>query len=377
MATIFKINGDAGTGKTTKVIQDYQETGTHFSAFSNKAKNVLLQKFPDLTATTIHGGLYRAELVKEEDVEIFATNPDGTFIWGFDGKIKKILVKKPIYEYRISEDSPMVKAKINVIDEASMIPSEIAYNVLKYCKNQIILVGDEKQLPPVDPTPILGYEKWFHSLPTDINLIINYRQKNGSNIITSALNAFKLGKITPINSDDCTISHRTFNLNYDAEDLLAYDKILCFTNKNRSDINRYYRFAKFGDDITFDYPLKGEILVAEKAHKKEGMKKGSDYKVLDSIPNKSTVILSLEDIITRERITTEQFLGTFNNPITTDKNICFSFSYASSIHKSQGSEWKKVLLLDDFYKFNKIDNKNELYYTAMTRAKNVLHSFRL
>ena len=47
----------------------------------------------------------------------------------------------------------------------------------------------------------------------------------------------------------------------------------------------------------------------------------------------------------------------------------FDWAYAITVHKSQGSEWKKVLLADDGFFSRNLDDRKKWLYTAITRAK--------
>jgi exodeoxyribonuclease-5 len=43
----------------------------------------------------------------------------------------------------------------------------------------------------------------------------------------------------------------------------------------------------------------------------------------------------------------------------------FDFGYAMTVHKSQGSEWDRVILIDEYYKKQE---RTSWVYTAITRA---------
>ena len=49
----------------------------------------------------------------------------------------------------------------------------------------------------------------------------------------------------------------------------------------------------------------------------------------------------------------------------------FAYAYAITCHKSQGSEWDKVLVLEEKFPFDKVEHARWLY-TAATRASNKL-----
>ena len=49
----------------------------------------------------------------------------------------------------------------------------------------------------------------------------------------------------------------------------------------------------------------------------------------------------------------------------------FTFGYAITCHKAQGSEWDKVLVIEEKFPFNKVEHARWLY-TAATRASEKL-----
>ena len=49
----------------------------------------------------------------------------------------------------------------------------------------------------------------------------------------------------------------------------------------------------------------------------------------------------------------------------------FTYAYAITCHKSQGSEWDKVLVIEEKFPFNKLEHARGLY-TACTRAEEKL-----
>jgi ATP-dependent exoDNAse (exonuclease V) alpha subunit len=51
----------------------------------------------------------------------------------------------------------------------------------------------------------------------------------------------------------------------------------------------------------------------------------------------------------------------------------FDYAYAITVHKSQGSEWGKVILADDGFDLSGVrDFRKRWLYTAVTRAKEEL-----
>ncbi len=381
MINIIKEQGDAGTGKTTTAAVKY--SGALFCAPTNKATDVLNHKFSEFkrkgiisdyeNAITLHRAIYYPKKVGKELVEVNETNPDGSFVRDTKGRICKRKKIRDIYEFVVCDKSPIMSYDLVVIDEASMIASTEAREIVNNYNGKIVLLGDEKQLPPVDNIMVDGFTNWFHNLPTTYTHTHNYRQEAGSNIITIAIQSYKRNALVASDADDCIVDTTNQYSIEDVVELYTYlsptsRKILCFKNQTRTNINREIRKNIYGNMVSFDAPKKGEILIAEHKSKKYDLQKGSEYIVKDvDVDNKNIVTLSLEHVSTHNIISVQQNVGTFNNPdASKDYNALLSFSYATTVHKSQGSEWDDVLLIDDTY--YKMPNKGNWYYTGLTRA---------
>jgi exodeoxyribonuclease-5 len=50
----------------------------------------------------------------------------------------------------------------------------------------------------------------------------------------------------------------------------------------------------------------------------------------------------------------------------------FDFGYCVSVHKSQGSEWSRVILIDERNQYQTDDDYTRWLYTGITRAKDKL-----
>ena len=120
---IFKMAGYAGTGKTTvaTTIARTLEADDNilFCAFTGKAACVMRQK--GMPGQTIHSAIYDYETV---------TDPQ-------TGKKRIVHHLKPYLPY-----------KLIVVDEASMVGTEVAKDLLSF-QVPILAIGDPGQLPPV------------------------------------------------------------------------------------------------------------------------------------------------------------------------------------------------------------------------------------
>ncbi|MFR8055484.1 MAG: ATP-binding domain-containing protein [Bilophila wadsworthia] len=53
----------------------------------------------------------------------------------------------------------------------------------------------------------------------------------------------------------------------------------------------------------------------------------------------------------------------------TDYPLLLDYGYALSVHKAQGSEWERVLLIDERNRYMSDDDYTRWLYTGVTRTK--------
>jgi exodeoxyribonuclease-5 len=345
---LLTISGCAGVGKTFLAKIIIQSLGLEpyqviFATPTGKAAEVLRRHY--VSATTIH--------------KIFYT-------------VRKV---NNILRFNKKKRLPST-IKLIVLDELSMINDHMINDILSF-NVPIIGLGDSYQLPP-----IYGSNKYLSE--PDITLTEIMRQKKDIGVLALATMA-REGKIIPFGD---YIESKVIRIK-DIDNIEKYDIILCWRNITRQNLNITIR-NKLGN--TSIYPTAGEKLICLKnnyAHLLEYedipilLVNGMDLLAHSSADVKDedmsdSFILSYVPRYRKEAIfTTRVHRGPFDsykygmNYVITgseDENVVFlDYGYAYTVHKSQGSEFNDVLIIDEFRGSNEIYNK--WLYTAITRAR--------
>ena len=366
------IAGYAGAGKSTLVrfiieeLKTYgvKETDVCFACFTGKAAQVLLKK-GNKNVITLHKLLYKS-IPKES----------GGFV-------------------RIP--NPSIPYKIVVVDEVSMAPKTLMDLLFKH-NVYVICLGDPFQLPPVDK------KEDNHLLDTPhIFLDEIMRQAQESEIIQLSMairenrpiEAFQGKEVQILNKEELNTGMLTWA-----------DQILVATNATRVSINTQMRkLLNFGEK-----PQDGDKIICLRNYwdcfsdNEEPLVNGTIGILKDSfltkryLPSivKSTDGLSHIDLIMgdfisdsgmyfhslemdKKMIDTGEFSLDWKtvyqlnrNPKTRDiPPLEFTYGYAITCHKAQGSEWDKVLVIEEKFPFDKIEHARWLY-TAVTRSSEKL-----
>jgi len=360
---IFVIGGFAGTGKSTVLSQVLlnMRIGMYkvaFATYTGKAAIVLRQK--GLNAFTLHKLLY--------NIYIGPSN-------------------KPIFKLKNRLPSNI---ELIVIDEFGMVPDKIIRDAASF-GIPILGLGDPGQLPPI-------YGENSYMKNADVFLSEVFRQKGDSSLLQLATDIRNGENIyrKKYNSDVKIIEYDKFEL----EDMLEYKQVLCGTNATRTFLNMEYRKIKEYDKSVL--PLAGEKLMCLVNNFKEPLTSSdrsgdvelylvnglSGYSHVDAWGVSSKVAYTyfrpdFLNISSSVAMNTKPFydyydivaddLETANDDMLqyddSGKIINrFDFGYAITTHKSQGSEWDSILVMDDCRFFDK-ENYVRWLYTSVTRAK--------
>lgn len=348
------ITGGPGTGKTTiiKTIVDlYQDV--------NKLSYSSLINEISLLAPT-----GRASKRMSESTSIPASTIHRFLKWNKENN------KFAVNEYNKSD------TKLVIIDEASMVDVNLFFSLLKGIKKdtRIILVGDYFQLPSVGPGQVLKDIIESDVVPV-VKLNYLYRQNEGSNIINLAYD------INNGNIGDNMFETKSDLFFSDIDSSLVLDKIkeICTLHKKNSykDFQVLVPMYKTVNGIDNLNKNIQEIFNPKSSNKNEYVlgdvvyREGDKILQLTNMPDENIFNgdIGIINCIDKKEIVID-FDGNLVRFTPSNFNK-FKHGYAISIHKSQGSEFKNVVIpvVNGYGKML----YRKLYYTAVTRAKKKLY----
>jgi len=344
----YVFSGVAGSGKTCiiKEVDRYLNIMGYTSAniaLTGKAVSVMRHKGITHTST-IHSLLYNA-------------------IW--DKKTKEFIG----YEKRKKEDIQKIADYI-IIDESSMVNSDLFQDLID-TELPLLFVGDSEQLPAIDHK----YPNFNLMENFDIHLSEIHRQAENNPIIKLSRHIRETGNFNKNLSDQKTIQF--INKNKVNKDLListAQDIIICGTNKKKDSLNRLAR-ASYG--FHEDYAEKGETIICLRNDvcTEHFMFNGEIYEVLNRTPyphkpaGNYELLNKITTGIINANILNSDWHGT--KPDRNNGFNYFDFGYCISTWKAQGSEFNKVLFIDQDVSY--FSDQRKFRYTSVTRAiKNLI-----
>lgn len=280
-------------------------------------------------------------------------------------------------KFKVNEHNK-VDVKLVIIDEASMVDTYLMDSLLKglYYDTKIILVGDANQLPSVGSGQILKdliESDKFHV----IRLNELYRQKENSNIITFAddinhgiYNSSIFNKyedLTYITSDSYNLMDKFSELCYTYKDYMANELII---------LAPMYKTINGIDNLNI---VAREIFNPEDQNKLEIQIGDTLYREFDKVillvnmPDDGVYNGDIGIICEIDKEKGEVYLDFDGNIVKFTKSnwLNFRLGYVVSVHKSQGSEFKVVIMimLNEYHRML----YRKLLYTGVTRAKKNLY----
>ena len=368
------IAGYAGTGKSTLVkfiIAALKEDGINpdtdvvYTSFTGKATQVL-QKKGNKNVSTLHKLLF----------EHFPRS-DGTFY------------RRPV---------PFIPYKIVIVDECSMVPKDLLKRLASY-KVHIICLGDPGQLPPINKDDDNHLLDCPHVFLDEI-----MRQEEQSEIIKltmdiragKPLNHYQGKEVQILDAEELTTGM-----------LLWADQIICSTNATRVALNNQIR-ELLGRS---DRPEDGDKVICLRNYWETVSEDGqplvngtigylsdsfnsylripayitggrinqietviANFKSDDGVTNFSNLNMDKRMILEGEPTLNfkESFKLSKNIKFVNSIPLSFTYGYAITGHKSQGSEWDNVLVIEEGFPFDKEEHKRWLYTVATRAAKKLV-----
>ncbi|AKG04240.1 hypothetical protein AAV35_005205 [Salimicrobium jeotgali] len=283
------------------------------------------------------------------------------------------------------DSTNQIEGKILIIDEFSMVDMWLSNQLFRAIPSdmQVVVVGDEDQLPSVGPGQVLADLIASDVIPL-IQLIEVYRQKEGSKIIhlahaikndTCTLDMLKKEQdFNFIHAPDSRLNEVVTNIvakahekSIDMKDIQVlapmYRSETGIHEINRSLQNRVNPGSKNKREIEWKGNIfrKGDKVIQLVNQPEEGVFNGDIGEV-------AAIFRAEENIDHVEQVVVE--FDTKEVTYSKKELSNIMLAYCTSIHKSQGSEFS-IVVLPVTYQYNRMLKKN-LLYTAVTRAKQSL-----
>lgn len=369
------LKGYAGTGKTTiiKTLIDGLNKSYVTTATTNKAAKVIAARC-DTAPKTIHS-LLRLKMQKK------------------GSKKELVQVGKP-------SDLP----NLIIVDEASMINKELFNIIDEFSTNsKFLFVGDHAQLPPINESVskifqldnIVSLSKVMRHGGSILEAATFVREEMSLNNVVTAtsLKQFENENFKVIDKADSLNIIQDIFTSKQSEENSDYARFLTYTNNNVEKINWFIRQSK-GRKHRYKYEI-GDVLMAKEPvmHIDDSehiiINNSEECKVIDEQTiNDEFQILKVQSELTNEIneihvIIDKKYDDQIKKQIRAyaiaknwkdfwalkDRYANIQFSYSMTTHKSQGSTFNHVFVnMSDIMINRKLEERNQLIYTALTRA---------
>lgn len=361
---VFRIFGYAGTGKTTiaKLVPELlglARGAVAYCAYTGKAAHRLRQKGCE-GASTIHS----------------------LIMWPVEESTQ---VSPGVYERRVTfvrremdEGHPLENVSLIICDEVSMVGESLAQDLLTFDIPMLVL-GDPGQLPPIEGGGVLVQDE------PDVMLTEVHRQALESPVLRLATAV----RLAPSSDQWAGIPRGRHRERVGVTRASEYDQVLCWTNKLRWDVVRMLRHASGRPE---GMPAVGDRVMCVANNRSLGIFNGQQFWVIDVRHSRSGVVElslleadSIAGLIRKIKAWDSGFIDQRGEIDAKDHGFgddvgAFTFAQAVTVHKAQGSEWARVLVMDQSYGLyrGELDRGSDIeaahrmrarwLYTAVTRA---------
>ena len=378
-----------------------QEDGLKLAVtrYNAKEKYTVIAGYAGTGKTTLVKHIIAALNVDEEDVVYCAYTGKACTVLQSKGNRNVSTLHRLLWEWRPMSNGKFFRKrkeiveKIVVVDEVSMVNREIITELLSRKDIYILFLGDPGQLPPIDKDSA-------HDLLDKPHIFLDevMRQAAESEIIRltmdirtgKPLQLYKGREVMVLNKSELNTGMLTWA-----------DQVLCATNQTRAQLNKQMRELAGRGEM----PENGDKVICIQNHwhelsENENPLVNGTIGFLDNIydtwvqypsfyDNLKVDVLGCNLItetndkfsldIDKQMLITEQptYPNSLKYKISKNKNFAdtipyeFLYGYAITVWKAQGSEWEKVLFLEENFPYDKETHQKALY-TAATRARNKL-----
>ncbi|WP_449620559.1 SF1B family DNA helicase RecD2 [Robertmurraya sp. Marseille-Q9965] len=369
MSPMLILTGGPGTGKTT-VIKGIVELYSELHGCSLDPKDYKNDEpFPFLLAAPTG----RAAKRMTESTGLPAVT------------IHRLLGWNGVEGFSRNEDEPL-EGKILIVDETSMLDIWLAHQLFKAVPEhiQVILVGDEDQLPSVGPGQVLKDLLESDRIPT-VRLTDIYRQEEGSSIIELA-HSIKKGQlpddILKPQRDRSFIRCGPAQIGEVVQKVAENAKKKGYTSKDIQVLAPMYKGPAGIDKLN---QIVQQIFNANDNGSRKELKFGEvKYRIGDKVlqlvnqPENHIFNGDIGEIVSifyaKENTEKEDMIIVSFDGIeatyTRQDLTQITHAFCTSVHKSQGSEFPIVILpvVKSYYRML----RRNLIYTAITRSKQSL-----
>lgn len=348
---LFVYTGPPGSGKTWVIRLFFEQLGVKpdeyiTCAYQGKAVSVLAMR--GMPAKTIHSLIYCPVYTRDVDDK---------------GEVH--------YKFEfVKRDHLDPKLKFIVVDELSMVNDAIMNDLLSF-GIPVIGMGDINQLPPV-------FGESTYMLRPDFYLNEIMRQAKDSPIIQMSQMILHDQYLEYGSYGNCNVLR---NMKLDSKIYTDYDMIICGRNSTRDFINNYMRHEIF--HIKEKQPIIGDKIIC-KQNNWDRCVNGiyltngtvgfvsdiSDehltdrHMMIDFVPEYDRSAMYYNIDLDTQFITRPYEL---RKDMGFTKYTKFEYAYAITAHSSQGSQYNRVLFIDEPFGGGK-EMIKKLRYTAITRA---------
>lgn len=382
----FRLFGYAGTGKTTiaKTIVESLGLDRHiYAAFTGKAAHVLRSKGCE-PASTIHSLIYlpraRArsrlrELRARLDITPIS---DRVAIDRIKSEIRseELRLATPSFLLRTPAESRLTSAPLLVVDEVSMVNERIGRDLTGF-NVPLLVLGDPAQLPPVEG------EGWLTNHDPDHLLTEVHRSALDSPVtrIATAVRHASVGDgrygVRGTDEDSGRVRDLV------RADLDLFHQVICGTNATRW--QAIHAVRSLSGKGRGEPPDSGDRIIVLANNSDADVYNGQQFKIISCSPAGDHYDLYVESDTGEDRELSVYRYG-FTGPDGERRarlqggfgpTVAATFAHAVTVHKAQGSQWPRVLVIDESGVFVRMASGTpsarflagqRWLYTAVTRA---------